>query len=166
MSKLNYLQMKKRSLTVSNWILATLIGSLGFSSCKKPADSDDDMRLMYGVPYASYSIKGKVVDNFQNPVPGIKVEIQGLKNQQYPILEPSVVMTDAKGEFSKDYRQSVNEFEFNLKYSDVDGEVNGSFKTAEQKVGVKTSDITGKPDGWFVGSVKKETTIILEKEVK
>ena len=157
--------MKKRSLTVSNRILATIIGALGFSSCKKP-NNPDDTRLMYGVPYAAYSIKGKVVDNFQNPVPGIKVDIQGLKNQQYPVFEPSSVMTDSKGEFSKEFRQSVNEFDFNLKYSDIDGDANGLFKTAEQKISVTTSDITGKPDGWFVGSVNKVTKIVLEKEVK
>lgn len=157
--------MKKRSLTVSNWILATIIGALGFSSCKKP-DDPGDTRLMYGVPYAAYSIKGKVVDNFKNPVPGIKVEIQGLKDQLYPILEPSVVMTDAKGEFAKEYRHSARDFDFNLKYSDIDGDANGLFKTAEQIISVKTSDIIGKPDGWFVGTVKKETTVVLENEVK
>jgi len=157
--------MKKKSLTVSNWILATIIGALGFSSCNKP-NNPDDTRYMYGVPYAAYSIKGKVVDNFQNPVPGIKVEIQGLKNQLYPVFEPSVVITDAKGEFAMDFRQQVNEFDFNLKYTDIDGETNGLFKSAEQIINVKTSDITGNHDGWFVGSVKKETTVILEKEVK
>lgn len=69
--------MKKRSLTVSNWLLATIIGSLGFSSCEKPID-DPDIRQMYGIPYAAYSIKGKVINNLQNPVLGIKVEIQAL----------------------------------------------------------------------------------------
>lgn len=88
--------MKKRSLTVSNWLLATIIGSLGFSSCEKPID-DPDIRQLYGIPYAAYSIKGKVINNLQNPVLGIKVEIQALKDQtaeQKINVKPSEVILE------------------------------------------------------------------------
>ena len=45
-----------------NWILTTLLGFLGFSSCEDNGDDPGNIICMYGTPTASYTIKGKVTD--------------------------------------------------------------------------------------------------------
>lgn len=41
-----------------NWILTTLLGFLGFSSCEDNGDDPGNIICMYGTPTASYTIKG------------------------------------------------------------------------------------------------------------
>ena len=45
-----------RYLRVKHWLLIVLLGMMGFSSCSKENDNDDDgPHVMYGVPTKTYS---------------------------------------------------------------------------------------------------------------
>ena len=57
-------------LRCSAWLLNSILLLLGFSSC------DSNGSEMYGTPYATYSLKGKVVDAQKQPIPDIEVKIK------------------------------------------------------------------------------------------
>ena len=78
-----------------NLILGGLIAIL--SGCKTPqkAMQQQEIVALYGVPYATYHVSGKVIDEQGKPVSNLQVQIKGYDNM--PINEPT--QTNAKGEF-------------------------------------------------------------------
>lgn len=94
--------MKRNFLKLQNWMLATLMGALGFTSChshrqlavdtvvdttsiptpppqpEKPiqkTEPRDEIRVMYGVPTMNYTIRGQVKDPKGRPVKDLKVNL-------------------------------------------------------------------------------------------
>ena len=85
--------MKRRYLTLKNWLLATLLGAFGLGACHSakpaaattptpPPDDDpvteqpkprDPVVLMYGVPTMNFVVQGRVVDEQGQPVKGMQV---------------------------------------------------------------------------------------------
>ena len=116
---------------------------------------------MYGTPYATYSLKGKVVDAQKQPIPDIEVKIKiGNGNVYYsPIAS---LKTNSSGEFS--FKENLTaEGKFRLVARDADGAANGSFKSDSIEI---TMDKPSGGDGsWFQGSASKEDIVItLQKD--
>ncbi len=153
--------MKKKMLTVSNWLLTTLVGILGFSACE---DGPWSGRLEYGTPYATYSIKGKVVNNTNQPIPAIQIVIDANSEGGVPI-QLGVLTTDNKGEFQKEFSLSPGDITFSLKIDDVDGVANGLYKSSTQSVIAKKNELVG-GSGWNQGKVEKNISVTLESDIK
>ncbi len=157
-----YFKMKKKVLSVSNWLFATVIGSLGFTSCNKLPW--EEPRVMYGTPYATYGIKGKVVNNLNQPVPAIQVIADS--NNGWGSVSKVTLTTDAKGEFEKTYGfVQPLDTDITLQFSDIDGDANGLYKPTSKIVSFKKSELAG-AKGWNLGSVQKEVNVTLENDVQ
>ncbi len=148
-------------LRCSAWLLNFILLLLGFSSC----DGDDngnvgEQLLMYGMPYATYSLKGKVVDAQKQPIPDIEVKIKVGNGGVYysPIAS---LKTNSSGEFS--FKENLTaEGKFRLIARDADGAANGSFKSDSIDI---TTDKPSGGDGWFRGTTSKEDIVItLQKD--
>ena len=109
---------------IINWrrVLGNLLGVLGFGGCFLIS-----CEKMYGCPSADYKLVGDVKDVRTNPIPGIRVVFD-----RYPENEKNgkdTLYTDAKGHFEKD----LPDYDWNegsiVKFEDVDGSENGSFRT-------------------------------------
>ena len=148
-------------LRCSAWLLNSILLLLGFSSC----DGDDngnvgEQLLMYGMPYATYSLKGKVVDTQKQPIPDIEVKIKiGNGNVYYNQI--ASLKTNSSGEFS--FKENLTaEGKFRLIARDADGAANGSFKSDSIDI---TTDKPSGGDGWFRGTTSKEDIVItLQKD--
>ncbi len=148
-------------LRCSAWLLNSILLLLGFSSC----DGDDngnvgEQLLMYGMPYATYSLKGKVVDTQKQPIPDIEVKIKiGNGNVYYNQI--ASLKTNSSGEFS--FKENLTaEGKFRLVARDADGAANGSFKSDSIDI---TTDKPSGGDGWFRGTTSKEDIVItLQKD--
>ena len=80
-------------LRCSAWLLNSILLLLGFSSC------DSNESEMYGTPYATYSLKGKVVDAQKQPIPDIEVKIKiGYGGDYHSQTAP--LKTNSSGEFA------------------------------------------------------------------
>ena len=80
-------------LRCSAWLLNSILLLLGFSSC------DSNGSEMYGTPYATYSLKGKVVDAQNQPIPDIEVKIKiGRGGDYHSQIAP--LKTNSSGEFA------------------------------------------------------------------
>ena len=115
---------------------------------------------MYGTPYATYSLKGKVVDAQKQPIPDIEVKIKVGNGGVYysPIAS---LKTNSSGEFS--FKENLTaEGKFRLIARDADGAANGSFKSDSIDI---TTDKPSGGDGWFRGTTSKEDIVItLQKD--
>ena len=103
-------------------VLGNLLGVLGFSGCFLTSCAK-----MYGCPSTDYKLVGDVKDVRTNPIPGIRVVFD-----RYPEDEKygkDTLYTDAKGHFER----VLPDFDWNegaiVKFEDVDGSENGSFRT-------------------------------------
>ena len=67
--------MKRFLIKGINWILAGIMGLFGFTSCRERGHEwDFPVQPEYGVPYASYTVKGAVVNEAtDDPIAGIRV---------------------------------------------------------------------------------------------
>lgn len=154
--------MKIRYQKVSGWLITACLSVLGFSSCEI---LDIDRPVEYGTPNANYSVKGRVTDNSNMPIPGIQVTIgkSGLPQDSY--FDFKILTTDANGQFVKSYlREFPRDISFSLTFEDVDGPANGEFSTKQQTVEIKTTELKDGGSSWYMGSATKEITVKLDNK--
>ena len=137
-------------------IITLVIAALGFTTaCSK-------IVMEYGVPAASFELKGKVTDTLDNPIENIRVNI---RTNDYPMKE---IFTDMEG----NYFFGVGDISFSditVKVEDIDGEENGGeFATQTISFPIKSSDYVKeeerKDDNWYSGTARKEINFKLEKK--
>lgn len=142
------------------WLLGVVLGVLGFSGCEELGMFKD----MYGSPHADYKLVGDVKDTKGNPIQGIRVvfdrnpiDVQSRKDTLY---------TDLNGHFEKD-RVQTDFWRTNsvVRFDDVDGSVNGSFRSKVLTHDEMTSEKTKKGDGdWYGGEYTVHADAVLEED--
>ncbi len=148
------------------YLLGGVLALLGFGSCNKEGiiDNGGNMLVMYGQPTAVFKMHGTVKNQSGKPVKGIRVVIEPHNNP----WEYDTLYTDASGRFEKDRLKHSWPDELKnvtVRFEDVDGAENGSYRMKE----LKRSDIqvkqTDKGKGaWFEGSFTVTADAVLEKE--
>lgn len=94
---------------------------------------DEDLPVMYGVPLAEYSVKGRVLDSDNNPIKDIEVS-----SDFYPYAK---VRTDDDGEFLFHVDEMDAAESLTLNFTDTDGEENGGeFETKTVDVPLEQTD--------------------------
>ena len=142
-------------LRCSAWLLNSILLLLGFSSC------DSEQPVAYGQPYATYNLKGKVVDAQKQPIPDIEVKIKmGYGGDYHSHTAP--LKTNASGEFA--FKENLTiDGKFRVVARDVDGTANGSFKS--DSIDITMDKPSGGDGSWFQGSASKEDIVItLQKD--
>lgn len=150
-------------LKLTNRALSGLLVLLGFNSCSKDDDNGGSGGpiCMYGVPYAQYTIKGKVQNVPGTSIPGVRV----ISTQQDQWARKDTLLTNANGEFIFTYYPGEVEQTYKLLFRDIDGATNGSYKEDSVSVSFKAEDLKGK-DGWLQGEATKEVKISLKENAK
>lgn len=184
--------MKIKYLKLKNWLLVTVMGALGFSSCHSskrlavpeeerdttPVDvrerDREEIRLMYGVPTMNYMIRGQVKDTDGRPVRDIRINmlernmeatadaIEGDPEAVKQWLDGTEVRTDAEGRFEIQ-NSGLPQEEIRLMVRDVDGRENGDYQNQLIGLSVKPENVSG-AEGWNRGTFTHEVEIELEKK--
>ena len=124
---------------------------------------------MYGTPYAHYELKGKVTDESGKPVEGIRVAAKYTQknNGQYDYtnIVKDTVYTDNNGS----YKSLVSDFpmdcDVEVKFEDVDGELNGEFEEKTVTTDIMTFDVDKKGTGdWYKGAFSKKIDVQLKQK--
>ena len=134
------------------WLISSTLAVLGFSAC------DFQEPAMYGTPIASYSIKAKVLDSKQKPIPEIKVRIT---DNGFPI---DSLYTNATGEVLFEFGDCMCNV-IGVECEDVDGDKNGNFEDKIVIIQFENSDYKG-GDGWYRGKAEKDITIEMENKTE
>ena len=138
--------------------MGDLLGVLGFSGCFLTICAK-----MYGCPSADYKLVGDVKDVRKNPIPGIRVVFD-----RYPEDEKygkDTLYTDVKGHFEKDIPDPFWNEGSIVKFEDVDGNENGSFRTRILANEDLVFERTKKGDRkWYSGAFDVHADAVLEEE--
>lgn len=182
-----YFYMKIKFLKLKDWLILSLMGLMGFSSCHsskqlavpepepKPTPKPrEEIRLMYGVPTMDYHISGRVKDANGKPVKGVAVNmlerglnatadtIYGDQDNIQRYLKNNEVRTDGQGRFvlkTQDMpRESVR-----VLVRDTDGKAEGEYKNQLLEVPVDNVD-RSKANGMYQGTFIKTMEIELEEK--
>lgn len=152
-----------------NWkyALSGLLAILGFGSCDKDRPFFGGGGLvMYGQPHANYKFLGDVKDETGKAIPGIRVVF--LPDGDQPSWENDTLYADRSGRFEKDclkYDWPDEAAKAKVKFEDVDGAENGSFRTktlTRDELKIKQTKKT--EDTWNKGDFTIEAKAVLEKE--
>ena len=152
--------MKKNYVKVSAWIMSAALSLLGFTSCENIIEP----RMEYGTPHAKFTIKGRVTNQQGDAIPGILVIIERRGNPLSSRMDIYNQLSNSSGEFAKKFEYVWPEDQtFTLNLSDVDGEVNGLYKTKTESFVVLKSELKGGDKRWYAGEVEKNVVIKLEQ---
>lgn len=179
--------MKIKILKLKDWLILSLMGLLGFSSChstkeltapepeSKPTPKPrEEIRLMYGVPTMDFRISGHVKDANGKPVKGVAVNmlergieatadtIYGDQDNIRRYLEKNEVRTDRRGYFELSMQGRPQE-SVRVLVRDTDGKTNGEYRNQLLEVKVNNVDRSN-AGGWNQGSFSKEVEIQLEEK--
>ena len=154
--------MKNRLFKTENAIIVAILALLGFSTA-----CSNDNKEMYASPYAEYEISSRVTDQHSNPIPGIQLDYFFV----YKYIPSSIpyagdqFITDANGAYLlKEQGTPVNgDGAIRIVATDIDGELNGLFKTTQIDIPVVKSDFKG-GDGWNRGKYVAPETVIIAME--
>ena len=120
-----------------NWMLAGIIGMLGFAGCKGDNSSyDKPMLVVYGPPPTVYTVKGAVINKTTgNPIPGIRIgENPKLWNEEKNLGVHVITNADGLFELGKYGPLPQNENKMTIYAEDIDGAENGLFKPERVEV--------------------------------
>ena len=143
-----------------NWrrALGALMGVLGFGGCFLTSCAK-----MYGCPSADYKLVGDVKDVRRNPIPGIRVVFDRFPEDK--TNGKDTLYTDVKGHFEKDLPDFMWDETSIVKFEDVDGSENGSFRTRILANEDLVFEQTKKGDRkWYSGAFDVRADAVLEDE--
>jgi len=161
----------------TNWALAGLLGLLGFSCYEKyPPLEYGPLIVEYGVPNASFIVKGTVTDKITgNNIEGIQVTVPRVDHCQSPsngyipdrrFFSETVrdtTYTDDKGIFTIEYNGIQTNDSTNIIIIFEDITKNPIYQTDSTKVTFFQSDLQG-GSGWYQGGASKEINIKLDQK--
>ena len=142
------------------WLLGAVLGALGFESCDKILDIPQE----YGQPYSEYKLIGDVKNVRKNPIPGIRVVFdryfEEVEEHAYDTL-----YTNADGHFEKALLVDYLGESCSVKFEDVDGAENGSYRTKILTKDDLVIEQTKKGDNnWYEGAFSVHADAVLEEE--
>ncbi len=148
---------KFKCLKTYNALIVFLISFLGFASSCDPLGGT---KAMYGTPSADFIVKGKVGTAGNSPVAGIKVEMSMEVNSY-------LLNTASSAESTGIYKvtcggQSPDDQTFKIKFTDIDGALNGEFETLDTTVVFQNPKFTGGDGHWYHGQTEKEVNVKLK----
>ena len=140
------------------WLLGALMSILGFEGC----DKIFPIRCEYGEPYADYKLIGDVKDTKGKPIKGIRVVYDRRPEEEWG---QDTLYTDEKGHFEKDV-EDVYMFSGSLvKFDDVDGPENGSYRSKTLTNEDLVFEQTKKGDKrWYSGAYSVHADVTLEED--
>ena len=148
---------KFKCLKTYNALIVFLISFLGFASSCDPIGGG---AMMYGTPSADYIVKGKVATATNTPVAGIKVEMSMEANSY---LLNSTLSAESTGTYKvTGGGQSPEGESFKIKFTDIDGALNGEFETLDTTIVFKDPKFVNGDGSWYSGQTEKEVNVKLK----
>ena len=141
------------------WLLGIFMSLLGFSGCGKIGI----FREEYGSPYAHFKLLGDVKDMKGNPIRGIRVVYDRLPEDE--TWGKDTLYTDPQGHFEKDLPDFMRMTGTVVRFNDVDGEANGSYRSkvlTDQEIEIVQTKKGDKK--WFEGAFTIKADAVLEED--
>lgn len=142
--------MKKNYRKLLDYLLVSLLTILGFA-CDK---GNEDEKMMYGTPTATYKVSIVAIDaKTNNAVEGLRVRLY-LGDDGSNMVKLDSAFLDSKGEANL-RASAMPRFQIKVTVTDIDGATNGSYQDYSEVISVPVSDYKA-GSGWNVGTVEKK----------
>ena len=148
---------KKSFFRFFDKIIVLFLSSLGvLTGCGSHLDE-------YGMPHASFELKGTVTDNVTQPIQNIRVVRPFGYEDIYGGIPGDTIYTDKDGKYAFAFEGFPSQ-KYQLKFEDIDGEENGGlFQTKEIEGEFTQTDLVEKGKGWYDGKYAKTQDAELER---
>lgn len=140
--------------------LGALLGILGFSGCFVTACKKE-----YGCPTADFKLVGDVKDSEGRGIEGIRVVFRAIPDEQG--TRNDTVYSDAEGHFGKErlsHTSPDGARTASVKFEDVDGSTNGTYKTRILSHDELNVEQTQKGRNWYSGEFTIHAEAVLEED--
>lgn len=144
--------MLKYILAFQSKVLIFLMGLLGLTTC-----SNEEAVVMYGTPTATYKVTGTVINEEDQPIQNIRAVITDVPVDKEWQTAKDTAYTNSSGEFhlSKD-GFPLNEVNLAIELTDIDGKENGEYKTKNNTIIFKFSELSGGDSSWNKGTATRD----------
>lgn len=150
-------------------LIGSLLAFLGFQSCDPSTifegpDMYGPGPVEYGCPTAVFKFKGEATDEQGKPIPGIRIAVLPTgEHEEYYGCDTLFTDTDGKVDTVLTYNWPYDK-DFVVKFEDVDGSENGSFKSKSLSRDELMVEQTGEGSGsWYEGVFTITAKAVLEK---
>ena len=150
MKKINHKFLKQY-----NALLGVILSLLGFSTaCEMSADEYGTMHVEYGVPHATFIVKGNVAtEETDKPISNIQV-----------VMNYDTSFTNSEGKYEIATIEFPTDQTFNLEFKDVDGAENEKFQSLDTLVKFIDPQFENGKGNWDSGEVEKTLDIQLKSK--
>ena len=154
-------KIKQRSLHLVNYLISLLLSMIGVSCAVKNAPPQEKERsspmiAMYGVPYSTYKISGRVENTKGQAVKGIEVSVMKSENSS---------QSNEKGTFNIEGRMHFRPDSIYVVVNDVDGTENEAYEN-DTIVLTPNYKIDRNDNSWSIGHAEIEDLKITIKKKK
>lgn len=142
--------MKIKVLSVYSKILSFFLILLGFSAC-------DSGGTEYGTPNAKFIVKGKVVDEKDNIIDGLKVALGRVESEnKKTTYYTDSINTDSNGAFKLSIEDFPSDQKFVIRYDNSDQEKSSILVRKIDTVRFEKPSFTNGSGNWYAGEVTKD----------
>lgn len=144
--------MKRKLLEKHNRILSFLLALTGIgAACTFGGCEYGVGPVEYGTPSATFKVNGKVTSESGAKIQGIRV-----------IMQTDTSFTNPEGIFQVETVDFPGDKNFNVKFDDTDGELNGAFQSLDTIVSFVNPEFKDGDGHWYLGETSKEFDVKLK----
>jgi len=134
-----------------NALLTLMLSLLGFSTACESLDEYGAPVVEYGVPTATFIVKGKVSSQDHAAVPNIRVAMGG-----------DTTYTDKNGNYEVRQQSAPTDQEIPIEFEDIDGIENGEYSKIDTVAHFENPTFTGREGNWDMGETEQELNIKID----
>lgn len=158
--------MKIKVISFYSKVISFLLALFGFTACDIINPTAE-----YGVPSATFKVKGTLVDEADNTktINGVKVAIghlytddTGVKKTYYT----DSIITNTTGRFNFSAEDFPTSRKFVIKYEDVNAAQDGNYGLTIDTVRFENPDFTGGNGNWYEGETTKDLGKVKLSQIK
>ena len=143
--------MKEKILKGYSRLLSFILSILGLGTTFNACDINAPVE--YGMPHATYKVNGKVTNEMNKKIPGIRV-----------IMEYDTVITNDEGKYEFIRSDFPGSQDFHISFEDIDSIDNGLYEKMDTVVSFVDPEFKNGDNNWYSGETSKEFNVQLKKE--
>lgn len=147
---------------MKNKLLFMILSLLGFATACSSCSDEEEFMCEYGTPFATFSVKGKVLNKSGEPIPNIKVSVNHSSHSFVASKEDGSFILDKHQAFYLKSNSSGSDF--NIIFTDIDGAENGQYKEHKAVVTFTENPDFKSDSSWHQGDFYTNEEVIATME--
>lgn len=134
-------------------LLTLLLSLLGFSTACESLDEYGTPVVEYGVPTATFIVKGNVSSQQNTSIPSIRVS-----------MGVDTTHTDENGNYQVGIKSFPADHNIPIRFEDIDGVKNGEYTQLDTIAKFENPTFTGGDGSWDLGEAESQLNVKMDKK--